>query len=250
MQNILIVTLTLLVYNLYAQVPEISLKWQSKYVESQFDLLDIGEYFQYDYSKILSNQLRFEGDIWSTYVGVFGPKNRRIDFHLEVSKQSNDSYKVIGKSKLGSNIRNLNGTIKLIGAYKTTWMANILTFEYELNEPGDKEGDGKFIGIGAITFIIKDKIPDIFWAASGDFREYNNMFVGTWIRNNSNISRECIFTFMPSGTHNKLPFRDDLYKEFGEMDECKCYFEFKNEIRQYGWEDYDDDNRNKVAWWK
>ena len=236
-------------FNLSAQLPEIAQKWEKEYVVGKLESLIREEYFSYDYSKILSNQLRFEGDGWSTYIGVFGPKNRRIDFHLMASKQSDQLYSVTGKSKLGNNIRELKGTFKLKDVYKTSWLAYVITFEYELKEPGSREGDGSFVGIGAIAFMIEDDKPDIFWAASGDFREYNNMFVGIWKRYNSEVSRDCIFSFHPSGTHTKLPFRDHLYRAFSDEEECKCNFVFKDELRPYGWEDYQDNNISKTDWW-
>ncbi len=242
-------------FELLSQIPDISTRWEAVTIDRNWDQyrmeeLDNEEYFQYDFSSIISNQIRLKGDPWSTYIGVFGPKNRRIDFHLTASKSSKKTYNVIGKSRLGKNIRDLKGEITLKYAVKTGWEANVMIFEYKLQEPGDKEGDGKFVGLGSLAFLIRDGKPKMFWAESGDFREFNNIFVGTWDRFNSDVSRECMFAFNPSGTHMKLPFRDYLYKEFEEGDECKCYFEFKDELKQYGWEEYDDSDNYKTNWWE
>ena len=241
----------------FSQLPEISQRWYDRYITDQIDLygleqLDTANYFHHDYSQILSNQFRFKGDGWSTYIGVFGPKNRRIDFHLKANKIKANTYEVTGKSKLGENIRELSGTflLKEIWQYGRDPKVMFILFEYELNEPGDRDGDGVFKGIGSTAIYMDDGKPDILWSAAGDFREYNNMFVGVWQRNESNISRECIFTFYPSGTHNKLPFRDNLYQDFLREEECKCYFRIKSELKVYGWEGYKDGEKKKEAWWK
>jgi len=254
MRYILITTLLLTSIRLIGQLPDISKRWENEFIEQKesykFKEID-PEIFQHDFSQIIGNQVRMKGDGWSTFIGVFGPKNRRIDFHLNAEKLTDTEYRISGKSKLGSNIRELNGIIELKYALSTGWeYANIIVFHFKLKEPGDKEGDGEFNGIGSFVFNIKDSKPDITWSAAGDFREYNNMFVGTWNRFNSNVERELIFTFHPSGTHTQLPFRGHLYKEFDEYDECECFFEFKDEIRPYGWEDYQDNNRKKTEWWK
>jgi hypothetical protein len=240
---------------LFAQLPNISKRWENEFIEQKGELYKFQKLgtsvFENDFSKIIGNQVRMKGDGWSTFIGVFGPKNRRIDFHLNAEKVTNTKYRLQGKSKLGSNIRELKGTIDLQYALSTGWeYANIIVFHFNLKEPGDKNGDGEFNGIGAFAFYIEDSKPEITWSAAGDFREYNNMFVGVWNRYNSDVARECIFTFHPSGTHTKLPFRNHLYKEFDELDECQCFFEFKDEIRKYGWENYDDDNIQKTGWWK
>ena len=75
------------------------------------------------------------------------------------------------------------------------------------------------------------------------------MFVGIWKKYKSGKSLECIFSFNPSGTHTKLPFRDNLYKAFKDEDECKCAFIIKGEFRQYGWQNYKDNDSYKDNWW-
>lgn len=255
MKYIFVISLILISNWLFAQLPNISQEWEKEFIDnkrSSYGFKNLSnEIFQNDFSKVIGNQVRMEGDPWSTFIGVFGPKNRRIDFHLKAEKETDTKYMVSGKSKLGSNIRELRGTIELKYALSTRWkLAKIMVFHYNLKEPGDQNGDGEFRGIGAFAFLMRDGEPNILWAESGDFREYNNMFVGIWNRFNSEITRECIFSFRPSGTHAQLPFRSYIYKEFGVRDECRCYFEIKDEIRQYGWEDYDDDNIQKTDWWK
>lgn len=233
----------------FGQLPKISTDWE-KQIVANFESKNLADYLDFDFSEIISNQLRIDRDPWSTYIGVFGPKDHRIDLNLVAKKADSKTYTISGKSKLGQNIRELSGEINLRKVVGTKWIAFILIFEYNLNEPGDRDGDGTFIGIGTIAFMINDNKPVLYWSESGDYREYNNMFVGVWNKHNSDISRECIFSFNPSGIHTTLPYRDYLYKEFAPEDECKCYYEIKDEYRQYGWEGYDDSDGYKDYWWK
>lgn len=120
------------------------------------------DYQEYDFSEIISNQLRFDRDPWSTYIGVFGPKNRRIDFHLIATQIDSETYIIKGKSKLGQHIREMSGEVHLRKVMEIKDMALILIYEYNLNESGDRGGEGTFIGIGTILFTIKDGEPKLF----------------------------------------------------------------------------------------
>jgi hypothetical protein len=247
--RIILILLSLTSNSGFGQLPKLSVDWEAEVIE-HFERGYINEYANYDFSGIISNQHRIERDPWSTYIGVFGPLNKRIDFHLQATKISGEEYSIIGKSKLGDSIRELSGVVYLREVVQAQRDVSILLFKYILKEPEIENGNGCFVGIGSVAFVIEDDKPKMYWSEAGEFREYTNMFVGTWSSYNSNDSKECIFSFNPSGTHNKLPFRDYLYKEFIEEDECKCYFEIKAEFRQYGWEDYDDSDGYKDYWWK
>ncbi|MDP3442435.1 MAG: hypothetical protein Q8T08_06190 [Ignavibacteria bacterium] len=247
--RLILILLSLTSISSYGQLPKIAVDWEREIIE-QFDTLDINESNVYDFAEILLNQLRIDRDPWSTYIGVFGPLNRRIDFHLQATKIFDEKYSVLGKSKIGDSIGELSGMIYLRRIVQTPWDVSILLFKYILKKPENKDGNGFFTGIGSVVFKIENDKPKMYWNEAGEFRDFNNMFVGIWNRYNSDISKECIFSFNPSGTHNKLPYRDYLYKEFQEEDECKCYFEIKNEFRQYGWENYDDSNEYKDYWWR
>lgn len=88
-----------------AQEIDLSDKWINS-IESNSGFIDFNKdkFDNLDFSKTLSNQLRVDNDPFSTYIGVFGPNYRRIDFHLEVTKKG-VVYSVTGKSKLGDNVK-------------------------------------------------------------------------------------------------------------------------------------------------
>jgi hypothetical protein len=247
--RLILILLSLTSISSYGQLPKIAVDWEREIIE-QIDTLDINESNVYDFAEIISNQLRIDRDPWSTYIGVFGPYNRRIDFHLQTTKICDEKYSVIGKCKVGDNIKDLSGIIHLRSIVQTPWGVSILLFEYQLNEPENEDENGYFTGIGSVAYIIENYKPKIYWNEAGELREFNNIFIGTWNSYNSDVTKECIFTFNPSGTHNRLPFRNYLYKEFLVEDECKCYYEIKHEFRQYGWEDYDDSDGYKDYWWR
>ncbi|WP_103864727.1 hypothetical protein [Aquimarina sp. I32.4] len=233
-----------------SQVPIIATAWKDQ-VTSYEELvpIDKNNFLQYDYSSIFSNQNRFKGDLWSSYIGVFGPKNTRIEFHLQAIKSTDETYQIKGFSKLGKNIRSLEGLFKIKNFFKSENRdICFMLFEYNLKEPGDRNGDGYFTGIGSIVFQVSDNdnTVNIFWAASGELRKYNNVFAGTWNRYNSKVSRECVFSFSPTG-FAQLPFREYFYKEFEEDDECKCNYDIKEEFMKYGWEGYY--GGSKDDWW-
>lgn len=214
---------------------------------------DTKELFSYDFSSILTKK-KFGISSTDTYTGVFGQKNRRIDFHLTFRKENKDTYSVTGKNKLGNNIRNLSGEIRLLECITLNfpnehYPIHIIIYTYRLNEPRDRDGTGYFTGVGSITFSIKHNQPKIYWAASGDLREYNNMFVGVWNRYNSHVSRECIFTFFPSGLHNKLPYRNNFYTKY-EGYKYNNPNTISDEFKQYGWKSYKNNKANEVKWWK
>jgi len=101
----------------YSQEIDLSQKWIN-WIETKsgFNDIDKGRFENIDFSKVLSNQSRLDNDPISTYIGIFGPNYRRIDFHLEASKEGN-KYVITGKSKLGNNIRELKGEMTLIKFY-------------------------------------------------------------------------------------------------------------------------------------
>jgi hypothetical protein len=251
----LVIIISLLSFNwLLPETPTISENWKKEALKNfqTYIISDTKELYSYDFSSIL-HRVSYGIANTNTYTGVFGPKNRRIDFYLTFEKKNINTYKVKGKSKLGDNIREISGEVQLLEAVKLNLAgyrspAHIVWFEYKLNEPGNRDGDGCFIGIGSIVFTIEDGKPKALWSESGDLREYNNMFVGVWNRYNSDVSRECIFNFFPSGLYNKLPYRDNLYIK----DEDSEYnrFKIRDEFEQSGWENYRDNKSGETKWWE
>ncbi|MEQ8241712.1 MAG: hypothetical protein RIA69_21035 [Cyclobacteriaceae bacterium] len=215
-----------------------------------FQEINSARFSNWDFSQVLSNS-NVDGFPTSTYVGVFGPKFRRIDFHLEVSK-TNGSYEVTGKSKLGNNIQSLSGKIELIKTLLKTqeYITDSLyigIFNCTLREPGIKDGDGVFSGTFALVFYRKDSQLQLFKTSSGDEPTFTNTFVGTWKRYNSDVERKVIFSFHAAGLYERLPFCEDLYT-FEENDD---FLEIKEEYKEYEWQDYPITTRKrKTTWWK
>jgi hypothetical protein len=114
MKHINLIIIGLLIANLaQSQMIDFSEQWiKTIETNSGFKNYNKDKFDNLDFSKILSNQLRFDNDPFSTYIGVFGSNFQRIDFHLEVSKNGHE-YSVTGKNNLSGNIRGLNGKIIL-----------------------------------------------------------------------------------------------------------------------------------------
>lgn len=215
-----------------------------------FHEIDKSNFNDLNFSSILSNQSRIENDPLSTYTGVFGPKFRRIDFYWVVSK-SNSVYLVNGKSKLGENIQNLTGELRLIKTLfrKQSYISDTLfigLFDCTLQGPGNKTGDGAFVGVFTLVFYLKNGDPQIFKTDSGDPPSFTNTFVGMWTQYNSDVTRNVIFSFNPAGLYERLPYCDIIYTYNDINDD---YSLIKEEYRQFGWEDFDYKGR-KSDWWK
>jgi hypothetical protein len=146
--------------NLYSQdLPKLWIDSITNY--SSFKEIDLEEFNNWNFDKILSNRTASEGDPMSTYIGFFGPKFRRIDFQLKVLKK-NTNYTVEGRSKLGENIRPLSGNMKLIKAFLRTqdYITDSLyigLFQTSLSEPGNKSGDGIYEGVFTVVFLSEQK---------------------------------------------------------------------------------------------
>jgi len=243
----LIIFLTSLIF--IKQPSTISNDWERE-VFNSFNEINIDGFDVYDFSKCISNQLRFANDPWSTYIGVLGSSNRRIDFHFIATKISNFGYSVKGKRLLDNEILNLTGSIELRNVFQAYDDVFIILFHYKLTEKVETKECFVYEGVGSIVFKIEDDKPKVFWSEDGELRLFNNMFVGYRKGIYTDLIDECIFTFNPSGTYNKLPFRDFFYKDFDEEDLCKCFYEIREEFRQYGWSDYNDNNLYKNDWWR
>lgn len=252
MKHLILIIIGFLIVNLTkAQEIDFSDKWiNSIESNSGFKDIDKDKFDNLDFSSILSNQLRFDNDPISTYIGVFGANYHRIDFHLEVIKNGQE-YSVKGKSKLGDNIRELKGTMNLKKILlRKDYLVDSLyigLFDCILREPGDRDGDGSYSGIFTLVFYQKNGELHFFKSESGDEPTFTNTFVGKWTKNNSNIERKVIFSFHPAGLYEQLPFCDDLYT-YGDNPD---YTEIKEKYIKYGWSDFKQQLRGqKTDWWK
>ena len=198
-------------------------------------------------SHIISNQLRFESDPISTYVGVFGPNFSRIDFHI-IAKKEEDSYSITGVSRLGTNIRPLKGEMVLskllIAPNYLVDSLYIGLFDCKLSEPGDKSGDGEFVGVFTLIFYHDDKDLQFYSTASGEPPTFTNTFIGSWSKYNSSIKRRCIFSFHVAGLYKALPYCEELY-DYEFEDRTKI----KEKYVQFGWKNYPLNRGNKTNWW-
>jgi len=234
-----------------AQEIDLSNKW-TDLIESnsEFKDINIGRFNNLDFSNILSNQLRFDNDPFSTYIGIFGPNYRRIDFHLKTSK-NNNNYSLTGKSKLGDNVRELKGELKLNKVLLKT--QNYITdslyiglFDCKFQEPGDRSGDGMFSGVFTVVFYIKDNEIKLFKTSSGDEPNFTNTFVGKWTKNNSEVERRVIFSFHAAGLYERLPFCEEIYT----YEDFEDFVIIKEKYKKFGWTNYNPDKTEKSNWWK
>lgn len=184
---LIILSIIFIAENTHAQ-DDYAAAWKKELLAQPFDVANINEIKNIDLSNIISNCLLEKESGFSSYVGIFGPKYRRIDFRLHAQKSKTSDYKYIitGKSRLGNNIRELNGTMTLTNLKKLEDLTENMPlyfciFNYQLNEPGDRDGDGSFEGVASVLFYTtnNNNKPELYWAACGDYRDWNNTFVGT-----------------------------------------------------------------------
>lgn len=239
----------------------------NKYVLSQIDTTQIWldsthsiDYFEKteisflqnkNLSTIISNNSRFKNDPLTYYSGVFGTDFRRIDFYLEATKQDSFSlmYQINGFDRLGTNIRPLLGFMKVTDLFIcNNYYENpvyLVALDCKLYESGEKQSDGMFSGLYTIVFSITNDTVKWIHSDSGDFSEYNGVFVGNWRKYNSNILKSTIFSFEPIGLYNELPMCKDFYQV---CDDCPDENVVpKDKYIKNGWENYNNDNKTK--WW-
>jgi len=249
MKQILIILTVILSLEVNAQ--DLTKQWIDSISSfTDFKEVDVEKFNNWNFEDVISNLERYKDDPISTYIGFFGSNYRRIDFQLKASK-SDSIYSIEGKSKLGDNIRPINGQMKLIIAFLRpqeyiTDSLYIGIFQTDLEEPGDKNGDGHFSGVFTIVFYKGQDKVERFSTSSGDEPNFSNTFVGYWYRFNSDVSRKVIFSFWPSGLYTHLPFCEEVYDFTDNPD----YSIIKQEYLKYGWEDWDNfSNRQKKKEW-
>jgi hypothetical protein len=254
MMKIIILTFlfnfTFLVSSIYAQTIDFAEEWRAKVINRE-DTLELGlsDFIKYDFSSVLSNRMVLKNDPMSSYVGVFGPEYKRIDFHINAKKLSGNQYSIEGKSKVGKNIRPIKGHAFLTSVGKIPndyYKIFYAIFDYQFMEPGTIESDGLYSGVASVLFELIDGKIDIFWSESGDYRELNNMFVGVWRRNNTTLINKCIFSFDAAGLYNQLMFTND-FSLLREKDDGPDYYIINNKYLSNGWKDYD--SRAGKSYW-
>ncbi len=173
----------------------------------------------YDYSSIWLTENTQQN-------GVIGLNYQRIQIHISKvtkSKNSPDTYLIIGKSKVNNNICNFSGEIKLINFFYTdrdnsefTKCADLFA-SYVFYEDSTQNHSGMFKGIMECavyldkTKILLDESMDVtdgYW---------NRTFVGTWTDYTTQKSKKCIW-----GDY-RLPFTFDFDCGDGEMVVCDKY---------------------------
>lgn len=251
--SFLIITVQIfLASDVYGNEIDFSRRWKETLLnDTCFVNLDSAEYKDYDFSYVLSN-IDNPGFLRRSYIGIFGPNYRRIEFFFQAERDRSDPYNYIiqGKSKLGDNIRPINGNITLLAVREEkcyeVW-APLAIFSYEIKEPGTKEGDGVYKGVLSVMFVFDDDGIRFFTPSDGSYYQYFHKFVGTWERYNSNVRNKCIFSYEVAGFFMKLPYCEELIKS--SEDDWYVY-EIKDEFKQYGWEDYDYEDYDIECWWK
>jgi hypothetical protein len=220
--------------------------------------MDIKHFESYDLSPLISNTV--ENVRRATYTGIFGPEYKRIDFYIEAKKITPKGlhYDIVGKRRLDSIIRPLEGSMELVSVYQ--FQPNEFTldpfflgiFNYHFLDVGSKDGTGSFQGVASITFYIEDNKPNMWWSAGGDFRELNNTYVGTWESPNIKKQIKCIFSFMASGLYVRLPFCEDFYDPrddyVGEFPK-EFYTVIRDKYKPNGWSEYDPNDNYYIDKW-
>lgn len=214
---------------------------------------DINTFNKADLSEIISNKIEYEGDSRSSYSGVFGANFQRIDFHFQLQKQDSTSrtYNVIGKNRLGTNIRDLFGSMTITGVlkYKDKFYdldLFLVIFDCSFYESGDKQSDGVFNGVYTTFIVLIDNEFEWFHSDSGDFCEYNSVFVGDWRKYDSAKIKTCIFSFDPVGLYDELPYCEKFYDPI-ESRGCEDNVSVGKKYLKYGWADYEETKTQK--WW-
>ena len=223
----------------------------SIFKHSEFKEINIIKFSCMDLSEIISNQTGPKDDPWSTYIGVFGVNYQRIDFHIEAKKDTSNSYIITGKSKLYEKIRNISGNLNLTNTLFVKDFLGIDTlylcvFNYQFLEFDNNNEVGIYKGIFTAMFSFDKGQLALFWSESGDYSEYNHMFVGKWESTDSKIGTKCIFSFYPAGLYNNLPFCNEFYIK----DDLSDFYKINDKYKNYGWNDFDPNNVYKTNWWE
>lgn len=191
------------------------------------------KYSEYDFSNLLTPN--------SNFLGFIGADYKRIEMVFQSVKKSNKNkavYNVMGKSTVGSNTCDFNGTITFnrVREYKAFHLGvdriyadsgivsqGFVIAEYELNESKSQKYSGTFKGTMTIWFYI-DKTGKLQYDNidnhSDSYR--NNQYAGTWSQYGSEKTKAC------NWGERRIPLCGDLDIGAGE-------FSVNPKYKQNGW---------------
>ena len=194
------------------------------------------KYLHYNFSTLMSPKEEFLGFIGNEY------KRIRI-FITAINKEAIDqsSYFVQGLSRVGTNVCNFQGTIKIQQIREYQFMhygidsvyekigfkaQGLLIGNFEFKEDSSVAYSGIFKGLNTLYWYI-DKFDilhfdNIKWYSD---RYCNNQYVGTWTQYNNQKSKIC------NWGESRIPFSNDLDQGAAEFSPNSKYID-------QGWDDY------------
>jgi hypothetical protein len=212
-----------------------------------------------DISNILAYNDTAENEVpgyFTTYTGALGQNFERIDFHFySASKVKNQDYELEILMRKGTVLDTLVGYLRLLDAYEFSGLfgdenMKSITFLYDFNFASKNPDRGLTInGTSSVSFCVNNGVASNFWMEDGSLREYIRTFVGHYADYKTADKQNCVFALDVAGLYSYLPFCDDFYY-IDEENYSPDYFLIKEKYRQFGWQDYDYKNPNKVKWWR
>jgi hypothetical protein len=203
-------------------------------------LLTIRLYGQECFIDSTKENIKFNyGNIWidNTYQGTIGDNNQRIEIRfIKITKKTNDTYLVIGKSKVNSKICDFQGTIKIqkiliIDKSKndcigSSFLYNIISGSYHFKEDSTKKNVGDFIGRFETKYNKTSMGFEVFRDLYTD--EKTNDFIGEWKGYNESFAKYCSWGIQIPPTKNNDLF---IYRE-------NEFYTFNLKFLDNGWKSY------------
>lgn len=187
---------------------------------------------------IVKNEL-LENDfssLWTgkTFQGTIGDYNQRLELRFTaVSKVSDTTYSVIGKSKVNNNICDFAGQFILskVEAVKPECdepynSEGIIYASYKLEENREQKHVGLFSGANRTMFDETEKGIEQFSGWYSD--EGVNIFIGEWQEYGKTVLKYCSWGLQIPPTKG-----DDLFKHYDNE-----FYIFNNKYLDKGWKSY------------
>ncbi len=171
--------------------------------------------YSYDYSDV------FKED---NYLGYIGKDYKRLYiYYSSITKNSKDTYTVVGKSMTGGNICAFEGSIKIDSfkkldkdSYEAGYEAFVLVGTYQYKETQGKFR-GTFKGNVEVSFYIEDGRPHLEDSMIGADGYSNKMHEGVWINDNTKASKPANWGMF------RIPDSGDLDQGVGEFYPAEKY---------------------------